>query len=229
VFAAIDGLMSGLPEAARLSIWAILAAALSMAAYRVLSPQAPLRRIKQRQAEVRRSLKDHDGTMAEAFPLLGESLRLAFSQLLRVLAPAAVAALPVVVLLLWLDMTYGYRFPEPGEEVAVATEPADVPARLDWAPGGHGWSVYLGHDGGGARVPLSAAVPVIHKKRWWNFLLGNPAGYLPDHAPAETATFDLPVREYLAIGPDWIRGWYVIFLGVLFVTSLAIKLRLRII
>ena len=33
--------------------------------------------------------------------------------------------------------------------------------------------------------PLSAPVPTIHKRQWWNALVGNPLGYLPDSSRLE--------------------------------------------
>ena len=231
LFAAVDGLMWSLPGVARLIVWAVLAAVVSMAAYRLTSPQMALQRIRQRRAEVQQSLKGYDGAIADAYPLLGESLRLAFAQLLRVLAPTAVAALPVVALLLWLDMTYGYEFPAPGQQVAADAEPAGVPARLD--PGiddQRGWTVVIRQgDGAEQRVPLPLPVPAIHKWQWWNAVIGNPAGYLPVGSPAELVTLHLPVREYVSAGPEWARAWYAPFLAVLFAASLALKLGFRII
>ncbi len=91
--------MSGLPSVVRLTVWAVLASALSMAAYRLTSPQQALQRIRRRRGEVQDRLKAYDGAVSDAFPMLRESLRLAFAQLFRVLAPTAVAALPVLALL----------------------------------------------------------------------------------------------------------------------------------
>src|SRR3546814_7322489 len=101
-----------------------------------------------RRIEVQQRLNAYEGPMAEAMPLLGASLRLALVQLLRVLWPTAVAALPLVVLIVWLDMTYGYQFPAPGSEVAVRTDPPAAQARLrnfhdDGADRGDKWVVIV--------------------------------------------------------------------------------------
>lgn len=227
----VDGLMSGLPGALRLAIWALLAAAVSMALYRLTSPQAALQEIRGRRAEVQRRLNAYDGPMGGAMPLLGASLRLALLQLLRVLLPTAIAAVPLVVLILWLDMTYGYQFPAPGSEVAVRTDPPAAQARLRSFPDdGDSWVVSVvdgdrpEHD-----IALSAPVPAIAKHHWWNIVVGNPAGYLPAESAIDVITLDLPYREYWSVGPGWLRTWHVAFFAAMFAASLAIKLRFRII
>lgn len=226
----IDGLMAGLPGLARLLVWALVAAAVSMGLYRLTSPQTVLQDIRQRRIAVQRHLNEHEGTTAEALPMLGASLRLAFEQLLRVLWPTAVAVVPVIVLLLWLDMTYGYRFPDASGPVAVETTPAAA-ARLEPAAEAAParWAVSVAGNDGALRVPLPLPVPTIYKERWWNAALANPAGYLPAGFPVDTVSIALPQREYLPFGPDWLRAWYVPYFLALFAASLAIKIGFRII
>lgn len=231
LFSLIDGVMAGLPGLLRLLIWALIASGVSMGLYRLTSPQKALQRIRDRRAAVQQQLNAHEGSMGEAMPLLGTSLRLAFEQLFRVLWPTAVAALPVIALILWLDMTYGYRFPEPGVQVGVETTPL-MPARLERPAAGseaEPWTVSIEAPGSDIRVPLPLPVPVLHKEQWWNALLANPAGYLPPESPVEDATLSLPYREYLPWGPDWLRAWYAPFFVSLFAASLAIKIGFRII
>jgi hypothetical protein len=71
-------------------------------------------------------------------------------------------------------------------------------------------------------------VPTIHKRQWWNVLVGNPLGYLPDSSRLESIELGLPQKEYLTVGPAWVRAWYVVFLGVVLAVSLAIKFAARI-
>ncbi|MFW6202036.1 MAG: hypothetical protein ACOC8B_05630, partial [Gemmatimonadota bacterium] len=72
-------------------------------------------------------------------------------------------------------------------------------------------------------IPLAAPVEVVHKRRWWNLLFGNPAGYLPDGQPVEAVTVDLPARDLVGIGPDWLRGWEPAFFVALLVVSISLK------
>lgn len=225
----VDGLMGGLPSPLRLVIWAMLAAAASMALYRLTSPQGTLQEIRGRRAEVQRRLNAYDGPMAGAMPLLGTSLRLALLQLLRVLFPTAIAAVPLVLLILWLDMAYGYQFPPPGTEIAARADPPAGQARLR-SVAGDGWVVSVADGDRPERdIALSAPVPAIAKHRWWNVLVGNPAGYLPAESAIDVITLDLPYREHLSIGPGWLRTWHAAFFATMFAASLAIKLWFRII
>ncbi|NJO36726.1 MAG: hypothetical protein HC871_02735, partial [Rhizobiales bacterium] len=82
-------------------------------------------------------------------------------------------------------------------------------------------------DPGGAvisDIALAAPIPTIHKKQWWNTLIGNPLGYLPDDGAIEAIAFDLPEKDYLGFGPGWLRPWYVLFFTILVLGSLAIKI-----
>jgi hypothetical protein len=63
---------------------------------------------------------------------------------------------------------------------------------------------------------------------WWNRLIGNPLGYLPDDGPVERIDIDLPPRHVLSVGPEWVRTWLMPFFGALLVTSLLIKIVFRI-
>src|SRR5699024_4894589 len=73
-----------------------------------------------------------------------------------------------------------------------------------------------------ASIEMDAPVPVIHKRQWWNWLIGNPVGYLPDQGPVQRVHVDLPSPSYLPFGPGWMRSSATLFLAVLFVLSLAI-------
>jgi hypothetical protein len=244
IFSAVDGLVAPvLPEGLRLALWAALGAAASMGLYRLIAPQAALARLKAEAAAARAALAAYDGEFAGLGPLIARSLGLSARHLALGLGPAAAASLPLVCLLAWVDTTYGHRLPQPGEAVAIEALPAGSP--LAWAPAGAaqpaapGWRVawpaagapVRALDGAGAallELPLTVAVPVVHKRQWWNLLIGNPAGYLPEGTAVEAVGVALPPRRYLAFGPDWARSWEVPFFTVLIACSLAIKLAFRI-
>lgn len=77
-------------------------------------------------------------------------------------------------------------------------------------------------------VEIKAPVPVVHKRAWWNFLLANPAGYLPEHAPIDRIEIDFPRRELHSLGPAWTRRWEPIFITVLLACALPLKFLRRI-
>jgi hypothetical protein len=76
----------------------------------------------------------------------------------------------------------------------------------------------------GARPPAA----VVHKRAWWNALLGNPAGHLPDGAAIEEVRLALPAREVLPFGPGWARGYELTYFAAVVAASLLLKAVFRI-
>lgn len=72
-------------------------------------------------------------------------------------------------------------------------------------------------------LPPDVAVPVVHKRQWWNLLIGNPAGYLEPDNPAEAIQLALPAYRFVPWGPDWIRGWLFVYFVVVISVSLGFK------
>jgi hypothetical protein len=215
----------------RLIIWGLIGAVISMGAYWLLSPQRRIAEAKARALEARRELDAYDGELSGAWPLMRRMLRAALRQLGLVTAPAVLASLPVIAMLVWLDTAYGYALPAAEAPVAMHTVPNGFEARLapSHNPAAERQIVVTDQEGRVVeRVPMAAPVSTIHKWQWWNFLIGNPAGYLPDQAVLDQIEIDLPERQYLSFGPTWLRAWYVVFFASLLVGSLAIKFAARI-
>lgn len=224
LFDRLDSLLAGLPAAVRLMLWGMLGALVSMGLYRWLSPQERIGRGKAELAEARRRLDAHEGEFADAAPLVRGMLRAAVVQVGRVAGPAIVASLPLLALLAWMSTRYGHAWPPVGSTPAIQTVP---PLPATWVAGteaDHPHVVVAGDDRRViADVPLQAPVPVIHKRQWWNILLGNPAGYLPPQSAIDRIRIDLPARVFLPFGPGWARGWELAFFVPLLLVSVAIK------
>jgi hypothetical protein len=234
-FAWLDRLLSGVaPPTLRLAFWGLLGAAISMGVYWLVSPQRRIAAAKADAAAARRRLDAYDGDFEGAWPLIRHVLGSAFGQLGLVTWPAVAGSLPVLALLVWLSTAYGHAFPANDAEIAISTVPQTLQARLepgaDPASGQPAPRIVVVDDGGQVveQVPLPAPVPIIHKRQWWNALIGNPIGYLPDHGPLERIELAIPQQEYLPIGPEWLRAWYVVFFGSLLCASVAIKVAARI-
>ena len=236
LFAVLDSLLSGLaPPTLRLVLWGVVAALLSMGAYWLLSPQTRIAKAKADALAARRALDAYDGELAEAWPLMGRVLRTALRQLGLVTSPALLGSLPVLAMLAWLSTTYGHAFPPDGADIPVRTTPEagearvqPVQAEADAAAEGHQIVVLDAAGNVVERFLRSAPVPTLHKRQWWNAWIGNPIGYLPDSSRLEWIELGLPQREYLSVGPSWLRAWYVVFFGVLLAASLTIKIAARI-
>lgn len=221
LFDLVDGaLLWFLPPFARLVVWAVLAAIASILIYKWLSPQAKIAQTKAAAVAARRRLNAHQGDLESAMPLMRQSLRLASLQVLLVLPGALIGSLPVLSLLVWLDGAYARDFPK--EPAAVQVSPADQYVG-NWRGDERGGAIEVVDKRGQAvaTLPLAKPVPQIEQRHWWNLLIGNPAGYLPDEGPLESVAISLPEREYVPAGPGWVRSWFSIVLPVLLITSLA--------
>ena len=205
-----------------------------MGLYWLLSPQGKLTDVKLRAIAARRDLNAFDGDFAEAWPLMRSMLGLSFRQLGMTTMPALLASLPVLALIVWLSSSYGYNLPESEGITSVQTTPeTDVSGAF--RTGGNAspenpLRLVVTESGGDviSDISLAAAVPTIHKKQWWNTLIGNPLGYLPEDGEIDAITFELPEQDYLGFGPGWLRPWYVLFFTILVLGSLAIKWLARI-
>jgi hypothetical protein len=246
LFSGVDGLLSGwLPLTVRLLLWAVVAAVASMALYRLTSNQPRLAAIKAEMAALRTRIAGFDGPFAAMWGLVRRNLVLALRQLWVTLVPAILASVPVIFLLVWVSNSFDLALPQPGDpvEVEALARTGDTLPPLHWVPGdgvrAHGdgrWTVTWPAAGAALQLrasdqllltlPLAAPVGVVHQHRWWNRLLGNPAGYLP---PGEVAAVDLalPARSYLPFGPAWLRGWMPLFFAVVLAVSLLLKLAWR--
>jgi hypothetical protein len=241
-----------LPPVARVALFGALSGWLCMWLYRRWSRQDQLAVLAPEVKAARADLAAWDGDFAglmtrvrTVFALSGRHLRLTF-------AAAMLAGLPVLLVLPWLSNQFGHAWPAPGEPVRVQVLAPPAPAaplawdRPDQAPAlrtipgeiGPAWSVawpapgstlVLAADGAQLlSLPLAAPVTVVHQRvPAWNWLVGNPAGYLAAEAPIEAITVALSPLQLHGIGPAWLRGWLAVYFIVLIVVSLALKLRWR--
>jgi hypothetical protein len=244
LFAWLDGLMSGwLPDVVRLLLWGVVAAVLSMALYKVTSNQAKLAAIKAEIVALRQQINQFDGPFSEMWSLVGRNLKLALRQVWVTLGPAVIASVPVIFLLVWVSAAFDARWPAPGEQLEVEAHPGagQTLPELHWrggdgmvANGAGRWTVTWPGPGGSLelvdaddtvllQLPPPAPVSVVHQRRWWNTLLGNPAGYLPSPGAVDAIEVELPKQEFLPFGPDWLRGWIPFFFAVVIIVSLLLK------
>lgn len=230
LFEWIDKTLLGfLPPLVRLLLWSILAALLAMELYRLFSPQARIAAVKEHFREAQRRLNDYDGPFEEAWPLIGNVLRLALRRVWLVLPATLAASLPLLMVIVWLDASYGHRFPAPSEQVAVEVADEDFGGQLRREAAGPPRAVLLDAAGNSVtEVILQAPIPLLHKWQAWNLLLGNPAGYLPEDAPVERIQLDLPRLEVLSFGPSWLRGWEPTFFAALMIFAFLLKYLRRI-
>jgi hypothetical protein len=239
----LDGLLAPVSPVWRISLWAVFGSVLSMALYWLFSAQEKIARLKKDAISARHALASYDGKDFDAiWPLSRNVLMYSGKHFLVVFWPAVIASFPILFLITWISNSYGYRLPTADTEVRVQVIPESAEvvwsgAAVDRGNGAFGilWPVATEHldllDKNGisaASLPLRAAIPVVHKKRWWNFIVGNPAGYLNEDVDLDELRFEMKRYHFLDIGPEWARSWEVTFFAVLVLCSLAIKIGFRI-
>jgi len=243
IFGVIDGLLAlALPAVLRLVIWGIFAGWLTMVVYRFLSNQEKIGELKTLQKTQQKNIAEFDGEFGELLPLIRHTIALGFKQLGFALGPALLATVPILFIVFWIAGEYGHEMPASGNEVFLSVEPAT--REIHWSPKAEvkisegGWTVNWPEKGQTLTMsddrqallvlPLENEIPILHKKRWWNILLANPLGYLPDDGTTDVINIDLPEFIVFESGPAWIRGWMFSFFMSLLLSSLGFKLLLRI-
>ena len=238
LYSAIDDLIDFVPPLPRLLLWAVFSGGVSMLFYWLCSRQDKVAAARDRALHARRELNAYEGhEFGEMWPLAAESLRASMSHFGVVLGPALLGSLPALTLIVWVSNQFGYQLPKAGEPLAMLPQPAvalnqqslwdsafvaqypavDNAAEIRTADG----ELLL-------TLPLSAPVPIIHKKLWWNSLIGNGAGYLDDDASVDEIRFWLQRQRFINAGPGWMRGWEATYFLVLIISSLLIKRIFRI-
>lgn len=239
----LDARLLLLPDLVRILIWAAIGSVASMALYVVLSPQRRLVALKARISESQASVQAYAGDFRGALPLLRSQIGLSLRHVGLTLLPAVVGSLPVLFLIPWLALRFGWALPAPGTPVTVTARPAR--ADLSWQPSlpaavlPGAWMIswplpdnpmsLLTADGTVLmKLPLAQPTPAITKRRWWHLLFGERAGYLPENAPIESVELGLPRRIMIPGLPSWLAGWEIPFFGGMLLFSVAIKMRYRI-
>lgn len=241
-----DFLLLVLPLPVTLVFWAALSGWATMWVYRATSNQDKLAALKPQVKAVQDKLKRYDGEFSGLIPLIKENFRLSGRHIGLAIGPALIAGIPVLFVLVWGSNEFGAYFPEAGKRVNVevssdsierdadnwrwiGTDARSLPSavdeplrwRLDWPAASATLETAAGE--AAVELPTEAPTPVLHKRQWWNLLIGNPAGYLADDNPVESIRMGLPSHEILPVGPGWMRGWLFTYFVVVIVVSLGFK------
>lgn len=242
---ALDGAFDriGVPALLRVVTYAAASAWMGMALYRRLSDQRRLAEIEAQVALSQQALARHDGDFATLQVLIVANLRATSHHLALTLRPALIASLPLLFALPWLSNRFDFRQPQTGTSISVCVQP--VVRGVHWQASSAAAATASGcwltpwpdvktpatlSDSAGQPLlvmPNAVKSDTVEKFGWFNWLIGNPAGYLPADAAIARVHIALSQRQIFPIGPAWLRGWvFWYFLTVLFV-SLWLKWRWR--
>lgn len=244
---AFDWSLSFLPAVLRVVVLGALSGALAMGLYVLFSNQERLRACKEEIRAIRVALNAAKDDFAETMRLSRRNLAASFKLLGVTLGPALLSSLPLLAIIGWLAAHYGYTVPAAGTPVPVAFLPAaadgiavEPPGALQGEAAGASrtlrWPAEAGPpprfvDAGGPVYegpPADLPATTVHKRLWWNWLLGNEAGYLRPDAAVDEITFALEPRILVPGVPSWLGGWEAVYFVTVLVTSLAIKVGFKI-
>ena len=232
LYNAIQQLLDGLPPLLQLSLWAVLTGIVSMACYWFFSNQGKVTGAKEAALAARKALNAYEGhEFSEMWALVGATLRTSGKHFWIVLGPALLGSLPALTLIVWVSNQFGYQMPQAGDtlSITIETEAGDTASLALVYPAADATLPVTAADGEElTTLPLQAAIPVIHKKLWWNTLIANQAGYLDDSSTVAAIRPDLTPQHFISIGPEWARHWELTYFLLLIISSLAIKFAFRI-
>ncbi|MFO7914928.1 MAG: hypothetical protein R6U43_04460 [Candidatus Krumholzibacteriales bacterium] len=226
LFDAIDGLLAALlPPLVRICLWGVVAGALSVAVYALISPQDKIAGYKEQLRKYRRELMgNQDLEFKEYMAVSRKNLKTSMLFFSSAIGPALVSAVPVIVLLLYLHTSLGYTAPETlsaeapagGVKLQLSQTQEEVTVR-----DGNNRVLYSGN-------PLHPPVPSVSKRWWWNALFENPAGYIRDDAEIDEIRFNTSRRIYLGFMPGWGQGVELPYFLLVFITALSGRIIFRI-
>ena len=236
------GFLSWIPGWARVALYGLGSGVVTMLLYARFSNQVALAQGKLASKEALSALRklDPDAEFEVAIVTMRKAVAEPLKQAKAALVPALWASLPLIFVIVWLDNSYSYQAPPAGSTVRALTEPfvplqegdgvrrsADQTYDLTWPASGQ---IEIKDLDGNLiiSIPSSTPVPLIHKRKWWNVLIGNPVGYIDDSAPMNSMEFTHTPRDLIGFGPHWLRSWLVFYFAVLMAAAIAIKVRFKI-
>jgi hypothetical protein len=245
-FRGIDSWMSQLlPLPLRLVLWGVLSGALAMIIYVSFSPQERIANLKKRSRDLRKRLRDPDMEFKEFYALSIHNLKTSVKQLLFVTGPAIASSLPIILVALWIHSDFGYAFPskisnnlmfvqKPLQNPTVSFEiqpshtgnfkkddSIDFSNANSFALSMDRKKIYEGN-------PFNPPTACLYKRKWWNFLIESPNGYLLPNSPIDQIRINVPKYRIIEGLPDWAAGWELPYFLSVFACAMFFKIKFRI-
>lgn len=222
-------------------VWGIIAGTFAFIIYWLLSNQDSISNIKNDMKDLRKKMFDSSlEDKAEYNSLAKKNLSLSFKLLGKIILPATLSILPVVIIAIWYDMNHSFFIPFEKEKVTVSSLPNNID--IDVEPfelsskdiDGNTFvypvhpldeiSFYINNISIYSDVLFSKPIPYITKKKWWNLFLSSPIGYLSDETNIEVLIFNYPEKVVFNKMPKIINGWELLFFVGIFITALPLRI-----
>lgn len=228
----------------RVGLWGALCGGAAMLVFYLASDQKKISTLKTKSKELRKKILSLDTEDSEVKRLIKENLSVSLKLLYKVLFPALLSTLPIIVIFLWMDVYYACKVPEAGDTVTVrvASNAEDITFLPEDSFETAGPSVKMCirdnpppiklmhsgkmlYQGEPWRPPTRN---IIHKK-YWNAVLKSEAGYLnPDISDVDLIEFGFHRNWILKDNQSWYSRWEFLFFLTLAISSLIIKLVFKI-
>lgn len=221
----------------RITFWALVSALLTSIVFKKLSNPEKITSLKVQLKAKQKELNDHDGEFSELKGLAVDTMKLSMKRMGLTFLPAMLASVPIIFVLTYLSNRYELIEPVAEETVPIniVWENPENPTNLsiqkdgvslkygkvdsiDWPVAGQ--TIQLLESNNTVitfPIPISS---VIHKKQWWNSLIGNPAGYLNTESSLNRIEFKFKKQEIINFGPSWMHGWLFVFFFMTFAFSI---------
>lgn len=237
----VDHLLTaiGFNAAIRIGIWSVLSGVLVIGLYGICSKQRAIKAKKRRLVALRARLSTlQDVEFAEVLNLSWLNVRHSFSLLGMVLVPTLISALPVMVIITWLNLFYTYQ-PPISKTMVIDLLPASENFRVIPEVQAHklkegqyevdltsvkpfrfldqAGTIYEG-------IPFKPAIAEVDTWHWWNVFLGNEAGYLRADSQVRKIIFHFEKYRIFQGTPDWMATWQFVYFAGLMMTACCLKI-----
>ena len=231
VFSGFDSLVTPFTnEFIRITFWALISALITSMVFKKLSNPEKISSLKTDLHAKQKELNNHDGEFSEIKDLAIDTMKLSIKRMGLTFMPAMLASIPVVFVLTYLSNNYEFIQPNVGDS---------IPIKVSWEEASSESLISIKQDGKtldsgditslkwpsndkiiqllekkNSNQIMEFPAPVssiIHKKQWWNSLIGNPIGYLDDNSSVSSIEFTFINKKIIEFGPDWMHGWLFVF------------------
>ena len=221
----------------RIIIWAFVSAFITSIVFKKLSNPEKITSLKVKLKAKQKQLNEHEGEFSELKGLAVDTMKLSIKRMGLTFLPAMLASIPIIFILTYLSNRYELTEPLASEivPIKIVWESQEIPSTLtiktndsslkstqvdsiNWPASGQTIEI-LDNNNTIITFPITVS-SIIHKKQWWNSLIGNPAGYLNDKSQVNRIEFNFKKQEIIGFGPSWMHGWLFVFFFMTFAFSI---------
>jgi len=228
----------------KVGIWGAVCGCAAMLVFYFSSDQTSISTLKKKAKKLRKKILDLDTEDSEAKKFIRENLSVSIKLLYKVLFPALLSTLPIIIVFLWMDVYYAFKMPEAGNAINIKV--ASGAENISGFPEGsfeisgaslklriqeHQQPIKLMYKGKMLYEgePWQPPTRSISHKKYWNALFKSEVGYLsPDISDIDALEFGFQRNLIFKDNQGWYSRWEALFFLSLAISSLIIKLAFKI-